>query len=72
LPAFRKVLCESLRILPHQKPPFDLNFKGLEGFFRDDKLKPPRGALTLGGYWIFLFIGLGACGTGETMTKFAQ
>jgi hypothetical protein len=36
LPAFRKVLCESLRILTHQKTSFDLKFKVLEGFCRAD------------------------------------
>jgi hypothetical protein len=37
LPAFRKVLGEFLRILPHPKPTFDLKTKVFEGFFRDHK-----------------------------------
>jgi hypothetical protein len=36
LPAFRKVSGESLRILPHPKPTFDLKIKVFEGFCRDD------------------------------------
>jgi hypothetical protein len=38
LPAFRKVLGQSLRILPHQKPAFDLKFKAFGGFCRPDSL----------------------------------